>query len=243
MLSKSQIKLITSLEQKKSRSKTGLFIVEGKKSIKEILGSHFELHSLYTTEPGFIAPDSKTFLITAAELKKISRLTTPQTAVSVFRIPENKKPEIKGLVVGLDGVRDPGNLGTIIRLCDWFGVKTLLCSPDTVDCFNPKVVQATMGSITRVKLYYGDLREVLNNANLPVMGAYLDGENIYTTQLPKEGILIMGNEANGISEETGGLISKKLNIPQFGSSKETESLNVATATAVLLGELKRQGNY
>lgn len=241
MLSKSQIKLISSLEQKKSRSKNGLFLVEGRKGINEFLKSDFRLHSLYTTEDSFEAERSKTFLITAAELKKISQLKTPQTALAVFEIPVKEEPELSGLVVALDGVRDPGNLGTIIRLCDWFGVETLLCSGDTVDCYNPKVVQASMGSITRVGIYYCDIETMLKQTKLPVMGTYLTGENFYNISLPKEGILILGNEANGISEEVGTLISLKLSIPQFGRIKETESLNVATATAVLLGEFRRQG--
>ncbi|MCF4102368.1 RNA methyltransferase [Gillisia sp. M10.2A] len=244
MVSKSQIKLITSLEQKKVRAKTGLFVVEGIKGISEVLDSKFELDSLFTTEDIFNSNKSRTSVINQAELKKISRLKTPQTAVALFKIPEEEKLEIENLVVALDGVRDPGNLGTIIRLCDWFGIKTLICSKDTVDCYNPKVVQATMGSITRVKIVYKDLSAVLEmQEKVPVMGAYLEGENIYTATLPEKGILIMGNEANGISTSVGKYVSQKINIPQYGDSNTTESLNVATATAILLGEFKRQENY
>lgn len=244
MVSKSQIKLITGLEQKKNRTKSGLFLVEGKKGIREILNSQFELDSLYTTGEIFNAPPSKTHVINETELKKISRLKTPQTALALFKIPEVKPVVINGLVVALDGIRDPGNLGTIIRLCDWFGIETLLCSPDTVDCYNPKVVQATMGSITRIAITYVDLSTILkNNIGQPVIGTFLKGENIYTTQLPKNGILILGNEANGISKEIEEMVSQKLNIPQFGKSQSTESLNVATATAILLSEFLRQANY
>ena len=244
MVSKSQIKLITSLEQKKNRTKSGLFIVEGKKGIREILNSQFELDSLFTTGDDFDAPPSKTHLINEAELKKISRLKTPQSALALFKIPEENIPVIKNLVVALDGIRDPGNLGTIIRLCDWFGIETLLCSNDTVDCYNPKVVQATMGSITRVTISYVDLELVLkNNIDQPVVGTFLKGENIYSTQLPNKGILILGNEANGISEEVEKMVSQKLNIPRFGKSQSTESLNVATATAILLSEFRRQATY
>jgi len=244
MVSKSQIKLITSLEQKKNRTKSGLFIVEGKKGIREILNSQFELGSLFTTGENFNVPPSKIHLINEAELKKISRLKTPQSALALFKIPEEKIPDIKNLVVALDGIRDPGNLGTIIRLCDWFGIETLLCSNDTVDCYNPKVVQATMGSITRVTITYVDLELILkNNIDRPVIGTFLKGENIYTTKLPKDGILILGNEANGISEEVEKMVSQKLNIPQFGISQSTESLNVATATAILLSEFRRQTTY
>ncbi len=244
MVSKSQIKLITSLEQKKGRTKNRLFIVEGIKGISEILASDYKLDSLYTTKEIFDVPASKAHLINEADLKKISRLKTPQTAIALFEIPEEKSPDLNGLIIALDGVRDPGNLGTIIRLCDWFGVKTLLCSKDTVDCYNPKVVQASMGSITRVQIVYLDLASVIkNNAEIPVIGTFLEGENLYEDNFPSKGILLLGNEANGISGELGKLVSRKLNIPQFGDSQNTESLNVATATAVILGELRRQENY
>ncbi|MCM4158585.1 RNA methyltransferase [Antarcticibacterium flavum] len=244
MVSKSQIKLITSLEQKKYRTKNGLFIVEGKKGIQEFLNSTFELETLFTIEDSFNAPASKTLMVKEEELKKISRLHSSQTALALFKIPEETLPELSGLTVALDGVRDPGNLGTIIRLCDWFGVKELLCSGDTVDCYNPKVVQASMGSLTRVKLHYHDLQEVVNNnTQLPVMGTFLEGENVYTATLPASGIIILGNEANGISTTVEELVTQKLTIPQFGAEENTESLNVATATAILLSEFRRQENY
>ncbi|MFO8148270.1 MAG: TrmH family RNA methyltransferase [Bacteroidota bacterium] len=244
MVSKSQIKLITSLEQKKARTKNKLFIVEGIKGISEILASDYELVSLFTTKEIFDVPTSKTNLIKEADLKKISKLKTPQTAVALFEIPDVKSPDLNGLIIALDGVRDPGNLGTIIRLCDWFGVKTLLCSKDTVDCYNPKVVQASMGSITRVKVNYLDLSQVIkDNPEIPVMGTFLEGENLYKANFPSNGILVLGNEANGISKELEQMVSMKLNIPQFGDSQNTESLNVATATAVFLGEFRRRENY
>ncbi len=244
MVSKSQIKLITGLAQKKNRTKYGLFVVEGIKGISEILNSQFELDSLFTTQQIFKAPKGKTHEITEAELKKISGLSTPQTALAIFRIPEQKTPIFSGLTLALDGIRDPGNLGTIIRMCDWFGIENLICSPDTVDCFNPKVVQATMGSITRVNISYNALDKIIKEAGeIPVLGAFLEGENVYTSKLPATGILIMGNEANGISESVEKLVTKKINIPQFGSTSKTESLNVATATAVLLSEFRRQENY
>lgn len=244
MVSKSQIKLITSLEQKKARTKNRLFIVEGIKGISEILASDYELDSLFTTEEIFDVPDSKTNLIKEADLKKISRLKTPQTAVALFKIPDITTPDLNGLIIALDGVRDPGNLGTIIRLCDWFGVKTLLCSKDTVDCYNPKVVQASMGSITRVQVVYLDVAQVIkDNPEIPVMGTFLEGENLYESNFPLSGILVLGNEANGISKELEQVVSRKLNIPQFGDSQNTESLNVATATAVFLGEFRRRENY
>ena len=244
MVSKSQIKLITSLGQKKARTKNRLFIVEGVKGISEILSSNFELDSLYTTEEIFDVPASKTNLINNADLKKISKLKTPQTAIALFRIPDSKTPDLNGLIIALDGVRDPGNLGTIIRLCDWFGVKTLLCSKDTVDCYNPKVVQASMGSIARVEVLHMDLSTAIeDHPEIPVMGTFLEGEDLYEAKFPLNGILVLGNEANGISRELEKLVTKKLNIPQFGALQKTESLNVAMATAIFLGEFRRREHY
>jgi len=244
MVSKSQIKLITSLEQKKHRTKTGLFVVEGKKGIEEVLASNFELHSLFTTEDIFNASPEKTNLISDSELNKISRLKTAQIGLAIFKIPFQTEIRLEGLVIALDGIRDPGNLGTIIRLCDWFGVQTLLCSLDTVDCYNSKVVQASMGSITRVKINYVDLPSFikLNNTHL-IAGTFLEGEDLFVSEMPDDSIIILGNEANGISEEIEKLVEKKINIPQFSNSKNTESLNVATATAIFLSEFRRRANY
>lgn len=242
MFSKSQIKLIKSLSLKKNRQEQELFFAEGKKAIFELLSSSLKLHSLYTTEDVFDAPVEKTEFITPTDLKKISKLSTPQTALAVFYFPEVKEPALNGLTLALDEVQDPGNLGTIIRLCDWFGIENLVCSKGTVDCFNPKVVQATMGSIARVNIIYGDLTGFLRKAKneLPVFGAFLEGENIYKEKLPAEGIIVMGNEAKGITAEVEAMVTKKLVIPQFGTVKETESLNVATATAVFLSEFCRR---
>lgn len=242
MLSKSQFKLITSLAQKKYRGKHQLFIAEGKKAIFELLNSSLELHSLYTTEDLFEVEKEKLFLLKEAELKKISQLNTPQTALALFHIPKNVEPEVKGLVLALDGVRDPGNLGTIIRLCDWFGIKSLICSEDTVDCYNPKVVQATMGSISRINIFYTDLVEFLQkrSSENAIFGSFMDGKNVYQEKIPTEGILVVGNEANGISAEIESIVSEKISIPRFSDATETESLNVATATAILLSEFRRK---
>lgn len=240
MLSKSQIKLIKSLSQKKFRNKHQLFVVEGIKGIQELLNSDYELVSLYTTNSEFGVPDKSVDIIDEKELNKISFLKTPQRALAVFKISEKKKPEIKDLTLVLDGVRDPGNLGTIIRLCDWFGIENLICSLDTVDCYNPKVVQASMGSLSRVRVFYNDLENFLNmNPRIPVFGTLLDGKNVYSEKLPQKALIVMGNEANGISEEIKNLISQKITIPQFGKSRETESLNVATATSIILSEFRR----
>lgn len=238
MLSKNQIKFITRLKQKKYRLQYGFFIVEGIKTIKELLQSHFELHALYTTET-FNIDAKKEFLIANVDLKRISFLKTPNKALAVFKIPEAKTVNTNELIVALDSVRDPGNLGTIIRLCDWFGIKDLICSKETVDCFNPKVIQATMGSITRVNISYLDLELFLKENHLPVFGAFMEGETVYKKQLPKNGVLIMGNEANGISKAIEALITEKVSIPRFGDNQITESLNVATATAIMLSEFKR----
>ncbi len=238
MLSKSQIKLITSLKQKKYRLQHGFFVVEGIKTIKELLQSKLMLQALYTTET-FNIDAKDEILISQTDLKRISFLTTPNKALAVFKIPKPKSINTNGLIVALDAVRDPGNLGTIIRLCDWFGIKDLVCSQETVDCFNPKVIQATMGSITRVNISYVDLVDFLNEVELPVFGAFMEGETVYKKQLPNSGILVMGNEANGISKQVEATMDEKVSIPRFGDLQATESLNVATATAILLSEFRR----
>ncbi|MCL6294167.1 TrmH family RNA methyltransferase [Jejuia spongiicola] len=238
MLSKSQIKLITSLKQKKYRLQHGFFVVEGTKTIKELLQSKLTLQALYTTET-FNIDAKDEILISKADLKRISFLTTPNKALAVFKIPKPKPINLNGMIVALDAIRDPGNLGTIIRLCDWFGIKDLLCSKETVDCFNPKVIQATMGSITRVNISYVDLAAFLSKAEPPVFGAFMEGETVYKKQLPNSGILVMGNEANGISKQVEATIDEKISIPRFGDLQATESLNVATATAILLSEFRR----
>ncbi|MEP5913894.1 MAG: RNA methyltransferase, partial [Flavobacteriaceae bacterium] len=173
-----------------------------------------------------------------SELKQMSSLSNANGILGVFRIFDIAKIENTDWMVALDVVRDPGNLGTIIRLCDWFGINQLVCSLDTVDCYNPKVLQATMGSIARVNIVYTDLEEFLTNADTPVYGAFMDGDVVYDKKLPKSGILVMGNEANGISAEINSKIKNRIAIPQFGSAT-TESLNVATATGILLNEIRR----
>jgi len=240
MLSKNQIKLITSLQQKKYRKQEQLFFVEGVKVVQELLQSNFELQDLFTTKQDFISVSkTKVHAISDAELKKISALATPNSCLAVFKIPKDKEMKESGLILALDDVRDPGNLGTIIRLCDWFGIETLFCSDETVDVYNPKVVQATMGSISRVNVVYGDLDNFLVKTKLTVFGTFMDGKNIYQESLPKEGIIVMGNEANGISEAVEKLVTDRIAIPRFGNLQITESLNVATATAIILSEFKR----
>ena len=239
MLSKNDIKLITRLKQKKYRLQDGLFVVEGLKVIREFLNSSYTLHQLYTTESFGLNKNEET-LITEKELQKISFLSNPNTAVALFKIKDEAIQTNDGLIVALDAVNDPGNLGTIIRLCDWFGVTTLVCSANTVDCYNPKVVQSTMGSLTRVNIVYTDLVSFIGKTKMPIFGTFMDGENVYQKNLPKKGVLIMGNEANGISAEIETLVNEKLAIPRFGNLQATESLNVATATAILLSEFNRK---
>ena len=240
MVSKNQIKLITSLQQKKYRNIEKLFIAEGTKVIQELLQSNFELEHLYTTKEDFneITAASRT-IVSESDLKKISALSSINTCLGVFRVPESKTTQEEGLIVALDDIRDPGNMGTILRLCDWFGITDVVCSQTTVDIYNPKVIQATMGSISRVNVNYVDLNLFLENTSLPVFGTFMDGKNIYNQKLPKEGIIVMGNEANGISESIEKIITERLSIPRFGSLQQTESLNVATATAIVLSEFKR----
>ncbi|WP_367773301.1 RNA methyltransferase [Flavobacterium sp. WC2421] len=240
MVSKNQIKLITSLQQKKYRIVNQLFFAEGVKVIQELLQSDFELDHLYTTQNDFedVLINKKT-LIHENDLKKISALSTANSCLAVFKMPAEKDIVESGLIIALDSIRDPGNLGTILRLCDWFGIHQIVCSKETVDIYNPKVVQATMGSITRVNVRYIDLNDFLSQTKLPVFGTFMDGVNIYKESLPQEGIIVMGNEANGISDELEEIIQNRLSIPRFGDLRKTESLNVATATAIILSEFRR----
>jgi TrmH family RNA methyltransferase len=238
ILSNNHQKLITSLSQKKYRQKHQLFIAEGVKVVRELLESSFELEIIFSTESEFSSLDC--FIqVSDQELKKISSLKTPNKVLALFKIPSQKKVNSSGLIVVLDTINDPGNLGTIIRLCDWFGVEQLVCSQDTVDCYNSKVVQATMGSLARVSITYLNLSEYLQTVSIPIFIADMDGVNIHKSKLPASAILVMGNEANGVSDRLKQLISNKISIPRYGNSNQVESLNVATATAILLNEFRR----
>ena len=240
MLTKNQVKLIASLSQKKFRNQHRLFVVEGKKGVEEFLNSSFELYHLYAVSNDFGVDSSKFSRITDVELKKISNLKSPNVAVALFKTAKSVVIDDSKLMLALDDVRDPGNLGTIIRLCDWFGIEHLVCSESTVDCYNPKVVQATMGSLSRVHIHYLELKSFLEKSKAPKFGAFMDGDNIYKHKIQSTGILVMGNEANGISTDIEALIDQKVSIPRFGALQSTESLNVATATAILLSEFKRR---
>jgi len=240
MVSKNQIKLIASLDQKKFRQKHNLFIAEGVKVIQELLLSNFVLEHLYVTESVFgTSHENHTTLICETELRKISCLSTPNNCLAIFKIPEERERNENGLIIALDDIRDPGNFGTIIRLCDWFGVEQIICSEQSVDVYNPKVIQSTMGSIARVNVSYVNLPDFISSTQKTVFGTFMTGKNLYKETLPDDAILVLGNEANGISKEVEQLITLKLAIPRFGSIKKTESLNVATATAIFLSEFKR----
>ncbi|WP_275315728.1 TrmH family RNA methyltransferase [Tenacibaculum bernardetii] len=239
-LSKSNLKLITSLQQKKYRQKHKLFVAEGIKVVKELLNSSLEASHVFTVDESFVVSNEIVCtVISDNELKKISTLKNPNKVLGLFKIPEAKQTNETGLIIALDEVNDPGNLGTIIRLCDWFGVSELVCSKNTVDCYNQKVVQSTMGSLTRVNVSYVDLPDFLSSTQLPTYTADMDGNNVYKASLPEKAVLVMGNEANGISAEISAIVKHKLTIPRFGEIQQTESLNVATATAILLSEFKR----
>lgn len=239
MLSKNQIKFVRALELKKNRKREGLFVAEGPKVVGDLLRAGFIPHSVFST-----TERSDAQFITEEELRKLSFLQHPQETLAVFHIPESNphlSPLSSRLSLALDGVQDPGNVGTIIRIADWFGINTIYCSMDTADVYNPKVVQATMGSLAHVHIIYCDLVELLSHADCPVYGTLLDGQNIYEQKLSGNGIIVMGNEGNGISEAVRPLITQRLLIPNFHKNSETaESLNVAIATAITCSEFKRR---
>ncbi len=246
MLSKAQISLINSLQQKKFRTQHSLFIVEGIKSVLEFVNSSYKVHKILHTAQavaklGKLPQILKLEEITEAEFNKITALKNPQGALALVEIPTNNEFDPKDLTgkhsLVLDDVQDPGNLGTIIRTAEWFGIKHILCSIGTVDAYNPKVVQATMGSLARVQISYLDIEELITNTNLPTFGALLNGQSIYETNFNSEGLIIMGNEGNGIRQNLIPRINQAVTIPRIG---EAESLNVAIATTIFCSELSRQ---
>jgi len=245
MLSKSQISFIKSLHQKKYRKENGIFIIEGIKSIVEFLKSDYQLHSIYYTSkisatlPKIIA-NINLFEVTETELAKISTLQTPQSILALVHLPTIKELDVSILrnqfSLVLDGVQDPGNFGTIIRTADWFGIKNIICSENTVEAYNPKTVQSTMGSLYRVNIVYTSLLSFLNDVKIPVFGALLEGKSIYQTQWGNEGLILLGNEGHGISKELIEKINVPITIPRFG---EAESLNVAVSAAIFCSEIRR----
>ena len=231
MITKNQIKFIKSLSLKKKRIKEQLFIAEGEKVVSELLRSDFEIKNIYATKEWEVSNDNIT-QISNAELQKISNLKSPNKVLAVVQFKNHKIIKHDGITLVLDDINDPGNLGTIIRMCDWFGVKQIICSKNTVDIFNPKVVQSAMGSAFRVQVNYTDLENYLSDITTPIYGAFMDGKNLKEVKLPKSAHLVMGNEANGISAEINKLITDKVAIKNIG--KSAESLNVAVATSILL---------
>jgi TrmH family RNA methyltransferase len=239
MVVKSQIKLVKNLQQKKYRNQHGLFVAEGRKTVQEVLVSGITPKILYSTDKN-VLPDHEVgiTLVGSKELERMSGLKTPNKILGVFEIPKESVLPTNGWVIALDGVKDPGNMGTIIRLCDWFGITHLVCSEDTVDCYNPKVVQATMGSIGRVGVHYADLKSFVVDFPHDSYGAVLDGAPIQGATFPKEGVIVMGSESHGISAEVKDVLHHAISIQKYGSSS-AESLNVATASAIFLHELRR----
>ena len=237
MISKNQIKFIKSLSLKKNRVKAQLFIAEGEKIVNELLNSKFEIEQIYATKQfsGISSSDkSAVTLVSSEELSRISNLTSPNNVLAIVKISQKESEKSGGIKLVLDDVNDPGNLGTIIRICDWFGVTQLICSNSTVDCYNPKVVQSAMGSLFKLDIKYLDLATYLADIDTPIYGAYMNGVDVKEQELPKQLHLIMGNEANGISESISKYITNKVSIKNIGGN--TESLNVAVATSILLHE-------
>lgn len=241
MLSKNEIKDIQSLGHKKSRDADGLFVAEGPKIVAELLETQkHNIVCIYATEAWFAlhaAGNVPVKQISQFELERISQLATPHEVVAVvkqFVLPPIEKK--RGWTIVLDGIRDPGNLGTIIRLADWFGIKQIVCSEDTAECYNPKVVQASMGSIGRVHVYYENLEQLLSSSTLPVYAAHLAGKDVRNISFPGDGMLLIGNEAVGIRSSLVSHVKEKIMIPRIGNA---ESLNAAVAAGILLWELRR----
>ena len=251
MLSKNKIKYINSLKIKKYRSVHNQFIAEGNKIVRELISQNYPVDQIYCTEEWNNSVKNSLnniTICTQSELKKISTVTTPQQVIAILNIPQ---AEIDydlvstELVLMLDNIQDPGNLGTIMRIADWFGIKNIICSGESVDVYNPKVIQASMGAFTRVSVHYTDLTialsEIKDRHEVPVYGTFLEGENIYNEPLSKNGIIIMGNEGKGISEKLEKFINRKIFIPNYPANAETsESLNISVATAITCSEFRRR---
>ena len=247
MISKNLQKYIRQLEQKKYRKREGLFVAEGTKIVGDLL-KRYTPKTVFATEQ-WLAPEGVVpQIVSEEELQRISFQQHPQQVLALFPIPQQDNVDPitllnnQTLVIALDGVQDPGNFGTIIRIADWFGINTLICSNDTADAWNPKVVQATMGSLARVNIIYTSIPSLLDRLpdTYPVYGTFLDGKDIYAEQLTSGGLIIMGNEGNGISEEVRQRINRKLFIPNFHQGETADSLNVAIATAITCSEFRRR---
>ena len=240
MISKNQIKFVKSLQKKKFRLESKCFVVESSKNVNEILNSNYKVQQIYATKSWIEKCKTKDNIsinqVNENELQRISSLKTASDVLAVVCIPlEKNNFDFSGINIVLDNVKDPGNLGTIIRICDWFGVKNIYCSEETVDVYNSKVVQSTMGSITRVDVIYTDIRKIIQEVaiNVKVYGAVMDGNNINQIQVNEDSLIVFGNESNGISEEIKNVISEKITINKIG---EAESLNVAVSAAIILNK-------
>ena len=253
MLSKNKIKLIQSLNRKKNRDDSGLFLVEGNKMVEEALRSGFKIETLIGTKKFFLQhPEiglrvNETIEADIESIQKASLMKSPQDSMALVNKPSDINPKLnlkKDLVLALDFIQDPGNLGTILRIADWYGIHSIICSDNTVDVYNPKVVQASMGAIFRINSWYTNLEKLLSENlenQIPVYGTFLEGKNIYTEPLSQNGLIILGNEGNGISESVGGFVTHKIFIPSFSlHENKPESLNVAIATAICCSEFKRR---
>lgn len=253
MISKNTIKLIKSLASKKNRTKENLFLVEGDKNVTEVLRSSFQIEKLFATTDFLLGTRhivnraTQVFEVTKTDINQASLLKNPQNSLALCTLPATIK--LPGnlednLSVFLDDIQDPGNLGTTIRICDWFGISQLFCSPNTADPFNPKVIQASMGSFCRVQIIktpFENIAEIGRKNEIPIYGAYIEGKNLYAETLPLKAILIMGNEGNGIGAELENKIDHKIKIPGYSKNPESaESLNVSVATAIICAEFKRQ---
>jgi len=252
MLSKNKIKFVQSLHRKKIRDEKGLFIAEGDKLIQQLIGANFAFHSIFTSNlnHSYEKFSGEIILTNYDEIKKISTLKTPQDVIAVCYQPKSNEAQLplnNSLVLALDNIQDPGNLGTIIRLASWFGITQLICSNNTADCYNPKVIQASMGAIAHLSIHYVNLPEYLAKAKengVHVYGTFLDGNNIYTEKLKTSGIIVMGNEGNGITPEVETFVDFKLLIPAFSKNgHQVESLNVSMATAIICSEFRRSKLY
>tara|TARA_B100000768_G_scaffold173332_1_gene182482 strand:- start:1420 stop:2151 length:732 start_codon:yes stop_codon:yes gene_type:complete len=242
MVTKKDIKFINNLKQKKFRYLNNCFVVEGKKSIKEFIDSDYKIIKLYSVDSSFFKNISNQFEIDYQLLKRISFLNNPDDHIAIFQFKKTKPIEKNNLIIALESIRDPGNLGTIIRTCEWFGIKDLVCSLDSVDCYNQKVIQSAMGSISRVNITYLNLKDYLKSFNSVIIGTSLSGKNLYNSNIKtNNGILIFGNEANGISKELLKLTDFNLTIPRFNENDFPESLNIASSLGIILSEIKSKG--
>lgn len=249
MISKKTAKLIKSLHHKKYRKKYGIFLVEGAKSVQEILASSFSIETLFVTDDflnqhnNLISGklnNNQVELVGEDELTAVGTLQTNNAALALVKIQDNTQFIVEDeYALALDDVKDPGNLGTILRIADWYGIRKVICSPETAELYNPKVIGASMGSFLRVSVFYTDLVSYFQQSQLPVFGAVLEGENIHQMQFPERGIILLGNESHGIHESLHPFIQKKVSIPRFGGA---ESLNVAIATAIFCDNIRRNGS-